>query len=478
MDNSSSHNLHVVMLSSPEAGHVVPVVALANRLAEQHHVRSTVLLVTTGAPSESKLMNPPRERGLVETIWLPPVDISNLVDPSTKMMTLMCLMMREAVPVVRSAIAAMDRLPDALIVVYFGTDSLQIASEFNMPKFILCTSTAWFLAMSVYFPILDEQMKGPFIDESGHLKIPGCKPVRHEDAVDMMMDRDDQQYHEYLRIGRGLSLSDGILVNTCEDLEAKTLQAFTENDAMNSVCKSPVYPIGPLTRPVESTGFQSDLMDWLDKQPNHSVLFVSFGSGGVLSAEQTLELACGLELSQQRFVWVIRPPKKGHVNDALFPDNIEGTEDDYLPEGFLNRTKNIGILVPTWGQQVEILAHPATGGFMSHCGWNSTLESIVSGVPIIAWPLYAEQRMNATFLVEELGVAVRPEVLPTKKVVGREEIEKMVRTLMEHKDGQGMRDRMMQLKTRATNGLNEGGSSHASMRKILSIIEAKKNATN
>ncbi|XP_073126334.1 anthocyanidin 3-O-glucosyltransferase 5-like [Henckelia pumila] len=476
MDISSCNNLRVVLLSSPEAGHVFPILALADRLAEQHGVRSTVLLVTTGAPSESNLVNPPRAEGLVEIIRLPPVDISKLVGPDTKVVTQMYMMMREAVPLVRSAIAAMDRRPDAIIVVYFGTESLKVAAEFDMPKYVLFTSTAWFLALSVYCPVLDEEIKGQYIDEPGHLKIPGCKPVKPEDAVDMMLDRDDQQYREYLRMGKEIILCDGILVNSCGALEPKTLQAFVENEAMKSVLlKSPVYPIGPLTRRVEPTGLNSGiLMDWLDRQPNQRVLFVSFGSGGVLSAEQTTELAWGLELSRQRFLWVVRPPKKGHVNDSFFPDNIEGTEDDYLPRGFLNRTENIGMLVPTWGQQVEILAHPSIGGFMSHCGWNSTLESIVSGVPMIAWPLYAEQRMNAAFLTEELGVAVRPEVLPTKKVVGREEIEKMVRTLMEHKDGEAMRERARQLKTSATNGLSQGGSSHASMCKILSDIEAKK----
>ncbi|KZV57942.1 anthocyanidin 3-O-glucosyltransferase 5-like [Dorcoceras hygrometricum] len=475
MDKSSINNLHVVLLSSPEAGHVVPILALARRLAELHGVRSTVLLVTTGVLSESNVVSPPGEKGLVEIVRLPPVEISSLVNPSTKVATRMYLIMQEAVPLVRSAIAAMDRRPDAFVVVHFGLDSLRVAAELNIPKYVLFTTTAWFLALSLYSPILDEEIKGRYIDEPGPLDIPGCKPVRPEDLVEMMLDRDDQQYHEYLRMGKEITaLSDGILVNSCGALEAKTLQAFVKNEAMKSVLKSPVYPIGPLTRPVEPSGLKSELMDWLNKQPNQSVLFVSFGSGGVLSAEQTTELAWGLEQSRQRFLWVVRPPKKGHVNEMFFPDNIKGAEDDYLPRGFSIRTKKIGLLVPTWGQQVEILAHPSIGGFMSHCGWNSALESIVSGVPLIAWPLYAEQKMNASYLAEELQVAVRPEVFPTKKIVGRDEIEKMVRTLMEHKDGQAMRDRANQLRTGAINCLKEGGSSHQFMSQILTDIKTKK----
>uniref|UniRef100_A0A7N2M081 Uncharacterized protein n=1 Tax=Quercus lobata TaxID=97700 RepID=A0A7N2M081_QUELO len=84
-------------------------------------------------------------------------------------------------------------------------------------------------------------------------------------------------------------------------------------------------------------------------------------------------------------------------------------------------------MVPFWAPQVDVLNHPSIGGFLSHCGWGSTLESITNGVPMIAWPLYAEQKMNATLLTEEIGVAIRSKVLPSKKVVQREEIEKMAR---------------------------------------------------
>ena len=92
---------------------------------------------------------------------------------------------------------------------------------------------------------------------------------------------------------------------------------------------------------------------------------------------------------------------------------------DYLPDGFLNRIHNVGLVVPMWAPQVQILEHPSIGAFLSHCGWNSTLESITNGVPMIAWPLYAEQKMNATMLTEELKVSVRSKELPTERIVER-----------------------------------------------------------
>ncbi|KAK4410226.1 Anthocyanidin 3-O-glucosyltransferase 5 [Sesamum angolense] len=470
--DSSVRNLRVAILSSPGMGHLIPVVVLANRLAAHHNVRVTVLQVTTAvSPPESKLLDLPLHKDLVQIIQLPPVDISHLVGPSTQVVTQLCLMVREAVPVVRSAIAAMESRPDALFVDHFGTDALPIAAELNIAKYVYVPTTAWFTALTVYCPVLDQEIEGEYVDQLEDLRIPGCKPVRPEDVVDPMLDRNDQQYDEYVRMGKQIPLSDGILFNSWEDLESKTIQALRENQALRSVVNIPVYPVGPLRRPVEPAGPTSEWISWLDRQPNESVLFVSFGSGGMLSAEQITELAWGLELSCQRFIWVVRPPTRGRVDDAFF--NVGNSSDgtpNYLPEGFSTRTRDVGLLVSMWAPQIEILSHSAVGGFLSHCGWNSTLESITNGVPMIAWPLYAEQRLNATFLVEEAGVAVRPRELPTKQVVGREEIERLVRSIIEHKEGQGMRDKAKQLKMSAEDGLGRAGSSYKSMCEILSKI--------
>ncbi|CAL5324767.1 hypothetical protein CsSME_00003885 [Camellia sinensis var. sinensis] len=261
-----------------------------------------------------------------------------------------------------------------------------------------------------------------------------------------------------------------------EDLESTSLKALRDHKIMRSIVKVPVYPIGPLTKPVEPAGPKSELLDWLDKQPSESVIYVSFGSGGTLSAEQIIELAWGLELSQQRFVWVLRPPTEEHGGASYFtsgsgPDGIP----DCLPDGFLTRTHNVGVVVPLWAPQLKILSHPSVGGFLSHCGWNSTLESLTNGVPMIAWPLYAEQRMNATMLEEELGVAVKPKVLPTKKVVRRKEIEEMVTSVMEsNKHGRKeMKERAKELKNSGKNALSNGGSSYKSMCEVIKGCELR-----
>lgn len=195
-----------------------------------------------------------------------------------------------------------------------------------------------------------------------------------------------------------------------------------------------------------------------------SVVYVSFGSGGTMSYTQTTELAWGLELSHQRFIWVVRSPIAS-ADDAFFTaGKCDGDPSTYLPDGFLDRTKHVGRIVPMWAEQAQILSHPSVGGFMSHCGWNSTLESLTNGVPMIAWPLYSEQKMNAAMLTEEFGVAVGLEVLPLKKVVGREEIEKMVRKIMVDEEGCAIRARAKKVKNSAKKALSEeGGSSYVAL---------------
>ena len=146
---------------------------------------------------------------------------------------------------------------------------------------------------------------------------------------------------------------------------------------------------------------------------------------------------------------------------------LEPTFKASLPDGFLKRTKEVGLVVPTWAPQVSVLQHPSTGAFLSHCGWNSTLESMTHGVPMIAWPLYAEQKMNATMLVEEVGVALKPVGIPGKGVVDREEIERVVRLVLEGEEGNVMRRKARELKVSAVKALEFGGSSHQSLSSVI-----------
>lgn len=468
-------NTHVAVLSSPGMGHLFPSLELATRLCTRHHITVTILLVAShSSPVEEKIIASAKASKFFTLLHLPPVDISALVDSTTAVVTRIAVTMRSSLPAIRSAVSALKFRPTTLIVDIFGTEAFTVADEFRMAKYVFVASNAWFLALTVYTPFLDKEVSGQYVDRKEPLEIPGCEPVRPCDVVDPMLDRADQQYDEYVKIGETIALSDGVLVNTWEDLQNRTLAAFKDRSQLGRVLKAPVYAIGPVVRRSSLVNCESELFDWLRNQPDESVIYVSFGSGGTLSFEQMTEVAFGLELSGQRFVWVVRAPTVR--SDAAFFTTGEGTEDQsgarYLPEGFLARTCEIGVVVPMWAEQTAVLSHPAVGGFLTHGGWNSALEAITNGVPMIAWPLYSEQRMNATMLVEELRVAVRPAGQPSEEVVGREEIAAMVRKIMaeEDEEGKSIRAKVKELKQSAEKAMAEGGSSYEEFNRVAKLF--------
>ncbi|KNA26022.1 hypothetical protein SOVF_000100 [Spinacia oleracea] len=191
----------------------------------------------------------------------------------------------------------------------------------------------------------------------------------------------------------------GWLCNTVEEIEPVGFQVLR-----NSM-KSPIWGIGPLIMNSSSSNNDSKndeegCLEWLNEFEKDSVLYICFGSQNTVSPIQMMEFAKGLEESKVPFLWVIRPPFGFDFNGELKPE--------WLPEGFEERMRENkqGKLIRKWAPQLEILRHEATGGFLSHCGWNSVLEALSEGVAIIGWPLAAEQAYNSKMMVEEMGIAV------------------------------------------------------------------------
>ncbi|TXG59589.1 hypothetical protein EZV62_014162 [Acer yangbiense] len=476
---------HAAMFCSPGMGHLVPFFELAKRFVTQLDFQVTIFVLSiTDASTIRSHQFLHSASNLFNIVSLPPVDISGLVD-TPFIGTKIAMMMHQSLPALRSAISEMTStstssdLPPvtALIVDIFGIEALAIAEEFRIPKYVFDISSAWYLATMLYAPTLDVKVLDEHANKKLPIKIPGCTTLHFEDTHDVFEDPNSPARSRFLCRGKEASTADGFLVNTWEDLEPKTLKALRDTKLLGSIIRGPVYPVGPMAIPVGPTpppqpvSRRSHVLDWLDLQPTESVIYVSFGSGGTLSAKQTIELAYGLELSQQRFVWLVRAPVE---NDASGSYLTVGNDDragniisDYLPDGFLSRTYNVGLVVPTWAPQTEILGHPSIGGFLSHCGWNSSIESIVNGVPMVAWPFYADHKLTAAMLTEEFGVAIRLKVSSSSNgVVGREEVKMMVRRIMVDEEGHSIRSRVKELKHSARKALSEGGTSYCSLSQV------------
>ncbi|KAM0908119.1 hypothetical protein ACQ4PT_015688 [Festuca glaucescens] len=223
---------------------------------------------------------------------------------------------------------------------------------------------------------------------------PSANPASHLFG-EALEDPESDTYKSTMALMAGLSRipdsGDGILVNTFESLEARAVAALGDPRCLPAGrVMPPVYCLGPFLGGIGETKERHDCLAWLDVQPDRSVVLLCFGSIGAAnhSEEQLREIAVGLEKSGHRFLWVVRAP---HGDD---PDL-----DALLPDGFLDRTGGRGLVVKQWAPQAEVLRHRATCAFVTHCGWNSVLEGVTAGVPMLCWPLYSEQKMNKLHMV-------------------------------------------------------------------------------
>ncbi|KAL4322418.1 hypothetical protein HN51_067526 [Arachis hypogaea] len=183
-----------------------------------------------------------------------------------------------------------------------------------------------------------------------------------------------------------------------------------------------------------------ECITWLDNKPKYSVVYVSFGSLVSLDEEQMKEVAYSLKHSQKYFLWVVRV-----------------SEEAKLPKDFAKNSEK-GLVV-TWCSQVKVLAHEAIGCFLTHCGWNSSIEALSLGVPVIVLPQWSDQGTNAKYLVDVWKVGIRP-MVDDKKIMRKEALEYCIRELMENEKGKEIKINAMQWKNLAIEAVSEGGSSN------------------
>ncbi|KAJ1421238.1 UDP-glycosyltransferase family, conserved site [Sesbania bispinosa] len=445
---------HIVVVSSPGFSHLVPIVEFTKRLVSHHpNFHVTCIIPSLGPHPDSSKAYLETLPSNIEPIVLPPINKEDLpqgAHPGILIQLTVTLSLPSIHEVLKSFSSKAPFV--SLIVDVFAFEVLEYAKEFNSMSYLYFPGSAMVLSLNLHLTKLDEEVSGEFRDLTEPIQLPGCVPVLGHDLPTPTQNRSSEAYQLYVERTKRMSIADGILFNSFLEMESSTIRAL----AAEGNDKIRFYPVGPITQKMSrNDADKSECLKWLDNQPPCSVLYVSFGSGGTLSQRQINELALGLELSGQRFLWVLRPP-----SDSVSAAYLEATKQDplqFLPSGFLERTKEQGLVVPLWAPQVQILSHNSVGGFLSHCGWNSVLESIQEGVPIIAWPLFAEQRMNAVMLTDGLKVALRPK-FNEDGIVEKEEIAKVIKCLMEGEEGKGMHNRMKNLKVSAANALKDGSS--------------------
>uniref|UniRef100_A0A8R7U207 Glycosyltransferase n=2 Tax=Triticum urartu TaxID=4572 RepID=A0A8R7U207_TRIUA len=262
------------------------------------------------------------------------------------------------------------------------------------------------------------------------------------------------EWEEFTKEAReGMRSSDGAVMNTFMGLEQEFITSY------EAALGKPVWALGPFllgNRRDKEAVYHSAVTAWLDKMDQSTVIYVNFGSLVQMPPKQLYEVGHGLEDSEKPFLWVVKE------SETALPEVQEWLQ------ALEARTAGQGLIVHGWAPQLAIMSHHAVGGFMTHCGWNSLLESIAHGVPVVTWPHFSDQFLNERLVVEVLGVGVPLMPSGNNRAVMRGHIARAVSELMG--DGAVAEDRRKKCKDygeRAHASVAKGGSSHENLTRLL-----------
>ncbi|EYU20869.1 hypothetical protein MIMGU_mgv1a005301mg [Erythranthe guttata] len=296
----------------------------------------------------------------------------------------------------------------------------------------------------------------------GEVVVPGLPPMKPEEMPSFIHDHGSYPgtFQMLLNQFRNVDKADWILINTFDKLEQEVLEWMSRFWRVKAI--GPTIPSMYLDKRLQDdkeyglnmfNPMTNTCMNWLDNQEPKSVIYASFGSLAQLTARQTKELAYALTTSNKPFLWVVR-----------------STEESKLPEDFSKSRKG---LVVTWAPQLEVLSHMAVGCFVTHCGWNSTLEGLSLGVPLVAMPQWTDQSTNAKLVTDVWGVGVRARA-DCNGIVSREEIVSCVKSVMESEDGKRIGSNAVKWKGIAREALDLGGSSDKNIEEFVTEIMLKR----
>ncbi|KAL6281485.1 hypothetical protein ACE6H2_018366 [Prunus campanulata] len=473
-----THATHLLVFPYPAQGHMIPLLDLTYQLANRG-LTITILVTPKNLPFLQPLLSAHNHpNNSIQTLVLPlpshpslPAGFENVKDlPVHSFLAMMCALGQLHHPLLRW-FTSHPNPPVAIISDMFLGWAHRLATQLGIQRLVFSPSGA--LALSVIDSLWHRLPKRDDPNDQNQIfsfpQIPNSPkyPWWQLSTVYRSYVEGDPD-SEFIKDGFDANRASwGLVVNSFTELERVYLEHLK-----NELGHDRVWAVGPLlppdnddlSGPAQRGGSSSVSVDriksWLDAcVEDHKVVYVCFGTQAVLTNRQMEALASGLEKSGVRFVWSVKSPTKGHA------------EGHYgaVPPGFDDRVAGRGLVIRGWAPQVFILRHPAVGSFLTHCGWNSALEAVVAGVPMLAWPMGADQFSNATLLVDRLKVGVRvcegagsvPDSDELARVVAESVSEKRVE-----------RERAVELREAALEAIKEGGSSVKELDSLVDRLAA------
>ncbi|KAL4614837.1 hypothetical protein ACB092_07G081600 [Castanea dentata] len=432
---------HVVCVPVPLQGHITPMLKLAKLL---HHKGFHITFLDFH----------------FETIpdGLPPSDADVSQDiPSLAKSTIKSCLLPLCNIISKLNDTSSLNVPPVTSIVSDGCMSftLDAADKFGIPCVLFWTPSACGFLSYMHYRHLVERGLVPLKDAdyltNGYLEttidwIPGMKNIRLKDLPSFIRttDENDIMLNFKIRESERVPRASAVILNTFDSFEQEVL------DALSSMLPR-IYTIGPLMLladqikddNLKSIGSnlwkeESGCVEWLNSKEPNSVVYVNYGSITIMTPHQLIEFAWGLANSEKPFVWIIR-------------SDLVGGNSAIVPSEFCH--------------QEQILKHPSIGCFLTHSGWNSTLESVCCGVPMISWPFFAEQLTNCRYCCVEWGIGMEID-----NNVQRDEVEKLVRELMDGEKGIELKKKAMEWKIKAEDATKASGSSYHNMDKLISEV--------
>ncbi|GLJ48520.1 hypothetical protein SUGI_1023770 [Cryptomeria japonica] len=478
MDRTLNKKPIAVMVPFPAQGHINPMFQLAKKLAVDEGF--AIMFVNTDYQHQRMVAaNNNQKSGLVreaKEIGIRLLSISDGLDPheSRNQFTKMVSSMENTCrPLLRKLIDEIQE-EERVVVTCLIVDLLLVYWVLEATKHLDVSRGVFWAGLTATYSTF---YHAPTLISSGIITskgiprehrmveyVPSAPPIYSTQFTWLIPGSEDQEFLfltslRCIRSAKGLFL----FTNTLYELEIPIHNSFAKEDQ--------VYSIGPLipshfldaqperTKGEISTSFWTEEMEslsWLDEQLPKSVIYVAFGSIAILNQKQLEEFALGLEATQRPFLWVLRC------------DLLNG-EPAVLPSGFVERTKHLGCFV-SWSPQLAVLSHPSVACFVTQCGWNSTLESITMGVPMICWPYFADQFLDSSFVVDEWRVGLALNV-NNEGIIDKREVQETVERLLDSKEGVEIREKMSRLKNMARTAVKEGGSSYINFRKFVNAMK-------
>ncbi|OAY60545.1 UDP-glycosyltransferase 73C11 [Manihot esculenta] len=477
---SQTQQLHFVLFPLMAQGHMIPMIDIA-RLLAQHGVMISIVTTPLNAARFKTVLARAVKSGLkIQVFELQfPSEIAGLPEgcenfdmlPSLEMGKQMFTAIIELEKQADKLLEELIPQPSCIISDMCFPWTVRVASKWKVPR-ISFIGFSCFCMLCCHNTRVSKVLEN-ITSESEYFAVPGLPDsIKFTKAQMASLVKSDEFVNRMIAAEKD---SYGIIINTFEELEAPFFQQYKKAGQYNRIwCVGPVSQCNKDTLDKAERGNETcikghECLRWLDSWQTGSVVYACLGSLPNIPTSQLIELGLGLEASNRPFIWVVRGGERSKEIEKWISET-----------GFEERTKGRGLVICGWAPQVMILSHPAVGGFLTHCGWNSTLEAISNGVPLITWPLFADQFSNEKLAVQVLKIGVRVGVeVPERGVeegqngvlVKREDVKRAVDDLMkEGEESEERRRRVKELALMAKKATEKGGSSSLNIRLLIQDV--------